>query len=75
LKDPDKRNEYDERLEDLRQDNFRFDSNFDFNDDNDRDLLNDRFYMFILKIVNQFFEQLDLFNLYFNFYLIDLDAL
>ncbi len=75
MKDPDKRNEYDERLEDLRQDNFRFDSNFDFNDDNDRDLLNDRFYMFILKIVNQFFEQLDLFNLYFNFYLIDLDAL
>ena len=67
MKDPDKRKEYDEKLENLRDDNFRFDSNFDINDDNDRDLLNDRFYMFILKIVNQFFEQLDLFNLYFNF--------
>ena len=54
MKDPDKRKEYDEKLENLRDDNFRFDSNFDFNDDNDRDLLNDRFYMFILKIVNQF---------------------
>jgi curved DNA-binding protein CbpA len=48
LKDPDKREEYDAKLEKTREN-----SDFDLTDDNDQDLINDRFYIFMSKIVFQ----------------------
>ncbi len=50
LKNPDTRKIYDVNLENERENNMNFDSS-DYC--NDTDLLNDRFYHFLLKIVNQ----------------------